>query len=449
MSIKKKMRNLKSLRDLLSEPRLYGLKSGIIHMDVKKTLVLLLVSVITCLCAKGQAGFLPGYIIKNNSDTLNGLVFFGTDGKFRNKCRFKRFEILREVIYDPSDLKAFGFRNGRYYESKSYGSKNLFFECRIKSEISLYSGHGQPNHQLYIEHAATGFIKLNRGTNRLKNGAVFRNFRELLTWLLRQSGCYGVTADSVDYNAASISRLIRQSLSPQEQSVQVFYHAPGVNWFKDYSLLPGRSSWSFGLTGGYQFVQVNVSGNSLTRYFSEASYDDSYRPAIGFFVDYNLSKKTDLFSVDLSCLYITQRYYGYAAYTTLSECRDELFFEYSALQIPLSLKMTLGKNRIRPFIKAGVYGSFLLSSDYVRYAERQFGSEIYTDWFSDFHLKNDYGFRGGIGIGIPFGHARTLILEAAYIRGNQLLIYAEDIYSVPMDNKIKSNALGFMLSINL
>jgi hypothetical protein len=418
-------------------------------MHFNKTLGLLLVLLFTCLLAKGQVGFRPGYVIKNNGDTITGLVFYGTDGKFRNKCRFKRFEILREVTYDPSELRAFGFRNGRCYKSKKYNGKDLFYERRIEGPLSLYAGTGNPDSQLYIEHAATGFIKLNKGTNRLKNGEVFHGFRELLTWLLSQSGYDGKTADSVSYNAASITRLIRQSVWQPAQPVQVFNHTPGLNWFKDYSFLSVHSSWNFGLTGGYQFVKVIITGNSLTRYFSEASYDESYRPAVGFYINYALSKKSDLFSVDLSFLYISQRYYGYAEYTTLSECRDELFFEYSALQIPLSLKMTLGKNRIRPFIKAGIYGSFLLSSDYKRYAERQFGSEIYTDWFSDFHLTNDFGIQGGIGVEIHVGHARKISLEAGYMHGNQLLIYAEDVYSVPMDNKIKSNVIGVMVSINL
>jgi hypothetical protein len=418
-------------------------------MHVNKTLCLLLVLMFTCLFAIGQNGFRPGYVIKNNGDTLTGLVFYGTDGKFRNKCRFKRFEILRETTYNPSELRAFGFKKGRCYETKKYNGKSLFYECRIKGPLSLYTGPGNPGGQLYIEHPFTGFIKLNKGTNRLQHGEVFHGFRELLTWLLNQSGCDGQSDDSVSYNAASVTRLIRKSLCQPAQPVQVFNHTHGLNWFKDYSFLPGHSSWRFGLAGGFQFVEANVTGNSLTRYFNEASYDEGYRPAVGFYINYVLSKKSDLFSVELSCLYVSQRYYGYAEYTTLSECRDELFFEYSALQIPLSLKMTMGKNRIRPFIKAGIYGSFLLSSDYKRYAERQFGSEIYTDWFSDFHPKNDFGMQGGIGVEIPVGHARKISLEAGYMHGNQLLIYAEDVYSVPMDNKIKSNALGVIVSINL
>lgn len=418
-------------------------------MHVNKILGLLLVLLFTSLFAKGQVGFRPGYVIKNNGDTLTGLVFYGTDGKFINKCRFKRFEILREFTYHPSELRAFGFRNGRCYESKKYKGKDLFYECRIKGPLSLYTSPGNPDGQLFIEHAITGFIKLNKGTNRLQQGEVFHGFRELLTWLLSQSDYDGKTTDSVSYNAASITRLIRQSSGQQAQPVQAFNHTPRVNWFKDYSFLPGRSRWSFGLAGGFQFVKANVTGNSLTRYFNEAVYDEDNRPAVGFYTNYALSKKSGLFSVDLSCLYISQRYYGYAEYTTLSECRDELFFEYSALQIPLSLKMTLGKNRIRPFIKAGMYGSFLFSSSYIRYAERQFGSEIYTDWFSDFQLTNDFGIQGGIGVEFPVGHARKISLEAGYMRGNQLLIYAEDFYSVPMDNKIKSNVIGVMVSINL
>ena len=417
-------------------------------MFVQRIKGLTIVLLVTYLASNAQVGFRSGYIIKNNGDTLSGQVFYDVDGKFKKGCRFKRFEIVRAVTYAPPELTAFGFRNGRYFESKTYGNRKFFFECLIKGPVSLYSAPGREK-QLYVENASTGFIRLYKDINRNKDGVHYNSFMEILTLFLGSSGSTDSSVDSAKYEAASLVALIRESAGKSNQTVRHYNPTSGVDMLTDYSITRKQTRWDVGIAGGYQFLNIHIPGKTQSRYFSEARYNTSYRPVIGVFVNHQLSKKSDLTYLDLSLLYLEDRYYGHAKYKTVSECRDDIHLKFSALQLPLSLRYMLRKEGIRPYIKAGVYISFMVSSYYNRYAERQFGSEIFTDSYSDFDIRNDLGLHGGLGIEFPLGHARKISVETEFMRGFQSLYYSSSVTFEPSDNKVITNAIGIMLRINL
>jgi len=371
------------------------------------------------LVANAQSGFRPGYIIKNNGDTINGQVFYSIDSRFEKICQFRRFEIAHGVNYGPDEIVAFGFRNGRYFESKNNGNRKKFYECIIKSVVSVYIISGKAKGQLFIDHASTGFIRLNRGQN--------------------------LGAEGEEYDAASITSLIRRSAEQSSLPVREFYKTARVNTLTDYTVSQPGSLWRVGMTGGYQLLTLTIPGNNLNLYFKEAEYNTSYRPAAGIFINRKLSRRSDLASIDLSLLYLTDSYYGYAEYTTVSDCRDDIFIDFSAIQVPLSLKFSFGKHRFHPFVKAGMFGSFQLSNMYNRFSERQYGSEIFTDSYSDFKLEDDFGFQGTIGMEFQVGQARKISLETGYMRGNQKLIHTNSAYST----SIKTKVFSLMLRIGL
>jgi hypothetical protein len=401
------------------------------------------------LVANAQAGFRKGFIVKNNGDTISGMVFYGIDGRFKQVCRFKRFEIIKGISYDPTEIRAFGFKNGRYFESKTTGKRKLFYECLIKGPVSLYRLPGMIHGQLYIDHASTGFIKLNKGINRTTSGENFDNFREFLSWLLVHSGLADDAVNSASYSAKSVAALIKDASSHTRMAVKSYNQTQGVHVLTDYSFSKPHSLWKMGLSGGYQFLKIQIPGNINTRYFGEAGFNTTYRPVTGVFINRKLSKKSDLAFAELSILYLADKYYGYAEYKTLSDCRDEIFLEFSGIQAPLSLKFQFKGQHVQTFIKAGVYGTFLLSSTYSRYAERKYGPEIFTDRYYDFRSRNDYGLLGGFGMEIPVGQVRRIILEAAYIRGRQLLTYSGGIYTESLDSKVISSGISITLCMNL
>lgn len=224
---------------------------------------------------------------------------------------------------------------------------------------------------------------------------------------------------------------------------------PAVRIWKDVSVTQSAPGWRLGVTAGTQFLRIRIPGAALTRYFGEAEYDRGIRPVAGLTMSRFVSRKTKQFSTDLSLLFTSGRYYGYAAYSTLAECRDEVFIRYSGIQVPLALRFNFSGKNVNPFVKTGVYAIFMVDTDYMRFSERQFGSELFMDWYHDFKPKNEVGYFGSVGTEFRLGPVRYITLEALFMKGSQPLIYQNTVYSEPLSTRVRSTIVSIMLSVNL
>ena len=81
-------------------------------MDYRKKITLFSIILFSTLTTYSQKIFREGYVIKNNKDTLNGIIQFSESSKAPQKCIFKRFDIAITIEYTPYEIKAFGYKNG-------------------------------------------------------------------------------------------------------------------------------------------------------------------------------------------------------------------------------------------------------------------------------------------------------------------------------------------------
>lgn len=413
---------------------------------MKKASFVSIVLVIFSFSIMAQSEFRPGFVIKNNGDTLNGLVFYGANGKFEKSCLFKRFEIAQEISYASDQIKAYGFNNGRYFESKTVGRKKTFFECLVKGEVSVYIVPGNYKGMVYLESPQTGLFKLSKGTNKLGEAGSYNSYHDALAWMLNKTGNQAVSLANLKYDAKDIAAVVRESSSLSHNTSRGFYQTPSVNNLRDKSVFKQGSLLSIGLSGGYQFVSVSTPGNNYTQFFREAQFNKSYRPAIGLYINSRFSKKSNLLSVDLAMHYVTDSYYGYSEYSDgIETYRDDINIEFSEIQVPLSLHLTFGKGSIHPFIKAGGFMSFLIDQSYSRLSEGQRGESVYTEYYEDFTLDNAVGFVTGAGVEFELGKARLFSLEAGYSKGTQTLTKSNSSQATDLNTSV----ISIMARINL
>jgi hypothetical protein len=406
-----------------------------------KKLSLAITLLILTLAIKAQSDYRPGYIIKNNGDSLVGLVYYTYSGKFEKSCHFKRFEIAEEFVYKPGMIKAYGFRNGRRFESKKEGNKNIFYECLLKGPVSLYAKTS--NHsKLYIETERDGFVRLNNGSISVEKGnKTYTGYKEYIASVTNQDKQV-VNQKISAYSAPAIVNYLRNS----ETKATAFHVTTDKNFMKDYSLTRGSSMWKIGITGGYQMLFIKIPGTKVTKYFANADYNYSYRPAAGLFINRRFSRYSDLVSADISLLYFSDTYYGYAEYKNVWPCQDDILIEFSAVQLPVSLKFTLGKpeSKMRTVIKVGGYKSFLLDYKYTRTSDQFVHNNIYSTVYSDYTSKGDFGARASVGFDIPLSY-RTLGIEVGYSRGWQKLKGENEYY----DSNVNSNCIQLILQLSL
>ncbi len=362
-----------------------------------KKVIILSFLIFSSSCMIAQAGFRPGFIIKNSGDTLNGLLFYGASGKFSKSCLFKRFEIAQEFSYSANQIKAYGFKNGRYFESKKVHGKCTFLECLVQGEVSVYINPGKYKGIVFLQSKPTGFFKLDKGKNNLDGGGRFGNFRDALGWLLNNTGNKSVSTTDMEYDSKRIAAVVRESFSLSKNATKGFCLTPGINNIRDKSLFKDNSLLKIDLSGGYQFITVNTSGNEHVPYFTGTQFNNSYRPVIGVNINTRFSKIYNRWSVDIGLHYLEDYYYGYTEYNDAGPgmYRDDINIEFSEIQVPVALRLTLGKGSNRPYIKAGGYMSFLTDETYGRQSEVQYGNSVYTDYYEDFELGRVSGFIGG------------------------------------------------------
>lgn len=90
----------------------------------------------------GQTDFRSGYILKNNGDTVGGLIDYRGDIRNSKVCSFKTGNPGIIKRFRPFDIAAYRFRNSRYYVSRivqtGNDTKACFVEFLVHGRRNLY-----------------------------------------------------------------------------------------------------------------------------------------------------------------------------------------------------------------------------------------------------------------------------------------------------------------------
>ena len=96
---------------------------------------------ISCICARAQTP-LKGYIVTLQGDTVKGYLIDRIDARLSKEVEFLKEEKSNKISYSPSNLKAFGFDNGRSFKQRSYSDSagvQYFFAKRIvQGKVDMY-----------------------------------------------------------------------------------------------------------------------------------------------------------------------------------------------------------------------------------------------------------------------------------------------------------------------
>jgi hypothetical protein len=92
--------------------------------------------------AYSQYGFRPGYIVKLDGGTEDGLINLHGSAFNAKKCEFKKDSTSAPVIYLPTDIEAYRIKDSKYFISKKVlinnVETNVFLECLISGKVSVY-----------------------------------------------------------------------------------------------------------------------------------------------------------------------------------------------------------------------------------------------------------------------------------------------------------------------
>ena len=126
--------------------------------------LLLLLLFVTPIRIFSQGEYLAGFIINSHNDTIYGYIGQSDYLKSAKECYFKSTLTFEPVKYEPENLKAYHYTDGKLFVSRviplNGDSTSVFLECLIDGIADIYYLKEASASHFYIEKAGLGIQEL-------------------------------------------------------------------------------------------------------------------------------------------------------------------------------------------------------------------------------------------------------------------------------------------------
>jgi ribosomal protein L27 len=407
-------------------------------MKTIKSLVLILIISCTVQGSFAQKIFRDGYIVKKTGESLTGLVQYSDKQGIPSECTFKRFDIAREVVYAPSDIQAFGYRNGNRYESREIDNKVTFLEVIATGKIILY----QKGSKYYIDKDHLGLVELKNGPviyNSNEGKKEFKNLPSFLTSVTE--GKAGSVPEKFNVKEDIVPLVITYNKA-SGNSYNVFNRSISEKQLTQETWKSGASKNRFGVMAGVNMYKLNLKFNPDMYGITNEDYvpnpEKETGPVFGLTYERLISRRSDRFSIRIDMLFNSQDFYCYSERENNvgGITRDETNFSFSGLKFPILFQYSLTGGRIVPYVNAGVAYQYFLSTDYHHVAEQENTfHEIFTYHDSNMLFKSgELTGAGGLGV-------RTRIFSSINIHLMYMFEYGKGLFinTDPTDTNNRKN----------
>lgn len=130
---------------------------GLLNLAVKNhpQLIILIILILSGVYVSAQTDFRNGFYITLENDTVYGLVDYRGEVRNSQTCVFKKNEVAEPVRFDPAEIQAYRFTDGKFYISKKINTgdeeKTVFLEFLVNGITNLYFFRDINNYTYFIE----------------------------------------------------------------------------------------------------------------------------------------------------------------------------------------------------------------------------------------------------------------------------------------------------------
>jgi hypothetical protein len=340
--------------------------------------------------AYSQKNFRPGYIVRNEMDTVSGLINFNSNSFNSEKCEFKR-DINADIeVYSPDEIKSYLLTDYRHYVSKAIDingvKRNIFLEYLVDGVVDLYY-HNIGLEEFFFLEKDGEIIPIDNKQIEIVDESGKKH--------IRFSNQYRGAMKTLFSDAPEIDALILKSdfyLSSLIKITKEYHRIVCTDEVCiDYSKMIKREIFLEVVTG----VDLSFMGLALSTNYSTDTkpaiglnlryFDNRYNSKMAFKTGFNVSKHTISGEYHLENNIARIKCYG-------------IDLDYTILRIPAVLEYAFMTGKFQPTISFSFNNCFILYSNY--YAEiRNYTSE---DRFVPVPTENplrkyQFGFELGFG----------------------------------------------------
>jgi hypothetical protein len=376
---------------------------------IRSCLVFLFVFVFIPLLA--QVDYRKGYIIKNNGDSLSGLVAYPTIKKSHLICYYKFDKGSKSEKFSPEELVAYGIFGDKRFESKRVfveGVSTLsFLEVLVKGDLSLYG---------------MGYIFYYERDTLMELPSVKRSgtsYVGVLNLLLNECN---LRADDTKYEQRDLINLVQNYNRCLSEAGFVFKAT--LPWTR----------FNYQLLGGVTYSNMRMEN------FGNISFNPSTGAFLGAGTEISLPRLNEKIFYSIELNYYKSLFQGYREILQPMSFRSDLVINMSLLRVPLGVRYNFFSDYNSPYIKGGAVGGFNVGSTYNYITEIESSGSVTTTVSSGkLQTKAQIGFWMSAGYQRAVTGRYKLFIEARF---EKMYGYLYGNFQSPIDNHNLNILLG-------
>ena len=406
---------------------------------MKKT-ILILIILFASNCIYSQ-DFRKGYIIKQDGDTVNGLINYRGGNSIYQYCQFKESENQSRIKYSAANIIGYGFLNDEYFESHKIVKEDqtsgfVFLEVIIKGRVSLY----KYEKIFYIEKGDTSFYKISNETIKTSIDG-----QEMATSSVRYIGLLNLLLSDCVAIRSRISAisLSERSLTDLIEKYNECMNAPAIIYKASKPWLHTK----IGISGGMISSRITLETGYNGFYHLTDTFEKSKSPVFCVSFDILSPRISERTSFHGDLILCKSNNYSFNQETVVSKTtKNYITIDMTQFKIPIGLRYTFPGRIFSAVLNVGFQSTFNLNprSSWMQEIEYGYIGVEKQDYSERLQIrKAQFGLWGGAGIVVSMGNVLNAVFE---FRAEKV----DGISTGPFLPTSKSNVTGiqFVIGIN-
>ena len=323
-----------------------------------KTKIIFIFLILGIIQTSAQSDFRSGYIVKNNNDTLYGLIDYRGNKANARECIFRKNEKSEVVKFQPNEINTYRFTDSKYYVSKfvNTGEKEeeIFLEYLINGIVSIYYYSDMIGDHYFIEKEKGKLINLKNESKEViidmtKYIRETKDYVGILRYLLSDS--------PMMLNKVNTATLNRQALI--KLASDYHYSICSDKSCIIYERKPTKIKFEFGPLIGYNIELITARSKAFAGeyYFKNSKFTTAYFPAFGFFVKSNMPFISECLFVQYEGTFAKSTAKSVAPVNVFDMTFEEFFIERQAYNQSLLFRYEFPRGIIRPAFEFGLFAN--------------------------------------------------------------------------------------------
>jgi hypothetical protein len=375
-----------------------------------------------------QSDFRNGYIIKNDNDTVHGLINYKGNKANARKCIFKQNIDSENQLFSPNEIKGYRFTDGKNYVSKALGKENIleqiFLEYLINGIIDIYYYRDElGEHYLVDKGNSTMYELKNDEKEELINNVRYikesKEYIGILKAIFKDSPTLSKKAETIKLNHKTlidIAHDYHNEVCNDQECIIYEKELPKVK--STYGFIVGLNGMSISETG---YITDDL------YFIKNSKFGFNIFPSIGLYYKINMPFENERLYFQYEGTYSRINLTGSDSYIE-SEYHLNYLNDYTLTLNTFNnlvlLKYELPNAKIKPTFQIGGFARYFFKTEYTQNLEVKFesGGTYYTKKITASPFsKLDFGINCGVGLSRINLNNKELMIDLRYQRGFGLL----------------------------